>query len=310
MMDKVSPYDLSQTQEVVKSYCNIEALLPPHWSEDVVVANGIRLHYYRTGGNKPPLILLHGILDGALSWLRTAQALEQEYDVIMVDTRGHGLSERVGANFSQRLLVEDIVALIRTLRLDKPHLLGHSQGGTTGIFMAANYPELARSLIVEGWGDETAPANTDFAGSESYQAWFRRYLAWLEQLKTQSHTQQMLSGLSQLSPGAPLLPEEEYVPWVENCARLDLELVRYSINLWAEIAEVGREMVQALQRVTCPTLILKSAFFAQPGTAAYTQEEGSDQPNIKIIHFKNTGHLIHREQFELFIGVVKDFLKN
>jgi pimeloyl-ACP methyl ester carboxylesterase len=294
----------------VKGYRPIEAFLPPYWSEDVVAANGVRLHYYRTGGNKPPLVLLHGILDGSLSWLRTAQVLEQEYEVIMVDTRGHGLSERVGANFSQRFLVEDATAVIRALRLDKPHLLGHSQGGTTAIFVAANYPELARSLIVEGWGDETAPSNTDFAASESYQAWFRGYLAWLEQLKRQSHTERMLSALSQLPPGAPLLPEEEYVPWVENCARLDLELVRYSMNLWAEVAEVSREIVQALQRVVCPTLILKSAFFAQPGTSATIEEEASDQPNIKIIRFRNTGHLIHREQFELFIEVVKNFLKN
>lgn len=309
-MKEISPFGATQDQEAVKDYRSIEALLPSHWSEAEVVANGVRLHYYRTGGNKPPLVLLHGILDGALSWLRPAQALEQDYDVIMVDTRGHGLSERVGANFSQQLLVEDAAAAIRALRLDKPHLLGHSQGGTTGIFVTANYPELVRSLIVEGWGDETAPSNTDFAASESYQAWFRGYLAWLEQLKRQSHPERMLSALSQLPPGVPLLPEEEYIPWVENCARLDLELVRYSMNLWAEVAEIGREMVQALQRVVCPTLILKSAFFAQSGTTAYTQEEASDQPNVKVIHFKNTGHLIHREQFELFLGVVKDFLEN
>jgi pimeloyl-ACP methyl ester carboxylesterase len=82
------------------------------------------------------------------------------------------------------------------------------------------------------------------------------------------------------------------------------------MNLWAEVAEVSREIVQALQRVVCPTLILKSAFFAQPGTSATIEEEASDQPNIKIIRFRNTGHLIHREQFELFIEVVKNFLKN
>lgn len=48
----------------VKHYRTIEELLPSHWSESFVSANGLRHHYYRTGGEKPQLVLLHGFQTG------------------------------------------------------------------------------------------------------------------------------------------------------------------------------------------------------------------------------------------------------
>jgi len=83
----------------IRGYRPIEALVPPDWSEGDVSANGIRQHYYRTGAGsgKPPLLLLHGILAGGLTWLRVAKMLASDYDVIMLDARDHGRSEHVGA---------------------------------------------------------------------------------------------------------------------------------------------------------------------------------------------------------------------
>ena len=62
------------------------------WSTAICETNGINIHYTRTGGNKPPFILLHGLMTNGLCWTGLAQALEKEYDVIMPDARGHGRS--------------------------------------------------------------------------------------------------------------------------------------------------------------------------------------------------------------------------
>ncbi len=69
-------------QAIVKSYRAIEELVPAQWSEGDIYANGIRQHYYRTGGDKPALLLLHGFNEYAspknsngtttLSWLMRA----------------------------------------------------------------------------------------------------------------------------------------------------------------------------------------------------------------------------------------------
>ena len=94
------------------------------WSGSDASVNGIRLHYYRTGGDKPQIVLLHGFSENGLCWSRTARALEQNYDVIMVDARGHGLSAGPATGYSQELLTQDIVALIQELRLERPGLWG------------------------------------------------------------------------------------------------------------------------------------------------------------------------------------------
>jgi pimeloyl-ACP methyl ester carboxylesterase len=196
--------------------------------------------------------------------------------------------------------------VIRALRLSQPRVLGFSQGGTTGIHLADAYPDLVHALIVEGAG-ESDSASTDFTQSEGYQTWLSAYTSWLEQLKTQTHEERMVSALSQLPPGAPIPPEDEYVTWVENCARLDLELVRPGMTLWATLGVRVSEAAQAPQRVSCPVLIMKSSFFPQRGTPQSLQAETSDRSNIRIVRFVNTGHLIHREQFDQFITLVRGF---
>src|SRR6266436_978062 len=76
----------------VESYRPIAQLIPSHWTEGEVSANGIRQHFWRTGGAKQPLVLLHGILASGITWLRVARALERAYDLILPDASGHGRS--------------------------------------------------------------------------------------------------------------------------------------------------------------------------------------------------------------------------
>jgi pimeloyl-ACP methyl ester carboxylesterase len=62
------------------------------WQQGNIETGGLRLHYTRTGGAKPPVVLAHGFSDDGLCWTPVARALQAEYDVIMVDARGHGQS--------------------------------------------------------------------------------------------------------------------------------------------------------------------------------------------------------------------------
>ena len=88
----------------------------------------MRLHYYRTGhGDKPPLVLVHGFSDNGLCWSRTAHDLEAEYDVVMPDMRGHGLSARMRPGDDVDMAA-DLAGLIRGLGLTRPIVGGHSMG--------------------------------------------------------------------------------------------------------------------------------------------------------------------------------------
>jgi N-formylmaleamate deformylase len=70
------------------------------------------------------LLLLHGFNEYGPTWLRTARELERDYDVIMVDARGHGRSDGIASGFSSTLLVEDAAGIIRSLKLDRPRIIG------------------------------------------------------------------------------------------------------------------------------------------------------------------------------------------
>jgi len=104
----------------------------PTFKDDFIEANGIRQHYWRTGNRtKPALVLCHGITDNGLCWTPVARALEADYDVIMLDARGHGLSDAPESGYATADLAADLAAFIHALDLEKPAVLGHSMGGAT-----------------------------------------------------------------------------------------------------------------------------------------------------------------------------------
>ena len=61
--------------------------------EQDVSANGVRLHVYRTGTDKPPLVFAHGITDNGLCFLPIAEQLAEDFEIVLYDARGHGRSD-------------------------------------------------------------------------------------------------------------------------------------------------------------------------------------------------------------------------
>jgi pimeloyl-ACP methyl ester carboxylesterase len=115
------------------------------FSESYVQAHGLTIHFYCTGGdNKPAIILLHGVMDNGLGWISVARDLQGRFNVIMTDARGHGQTGGSMEGFSHALLADDVAAFIRALEMEKLYLFGHSMGAMTAAMVAANYPELER----------------------------------------------------------------------------------------------------------------------------------------------------------------------
>ncbi len=69
------------------------------------------------------------------------------------------------------------------------------------------------------------------------------------------------------------------------------------------------QIVQPILLQCRATAAMKSSFFPRPGAPQFVREEASGQPNIQIVRFENTGHLIHRDQFDQFVTLVQGFFK-
>jgi N-formylmaleamate deformylase len=119
-----------------------------NWMSGACEANGIHIHYLRTGGCKPPLVLLHGLTASGACWIPLARALEGEYDVVMPDARGHGNSSAPLNGYRYEDHAGDIVGFIQRLGLAAPVLLGHSMGGMTAAVVGSRIATVIRGVIL------------------------------------------------------------------------------------------------------------------------------------------------------------------
>ena len=110
------------------------------WSTGTCETNGINIHYTRTGGSKPPVILLHGLTANGACWTALAHAMERDYDVIMPDARCHGKSSVPDYGYRYEDHANDVVGLIEALRLSPASLIGHSMGGLVAAVVASRAP--------------------------------------------------------------------------------------------------------------------------------------------------------------------------
>ncbi len=296
----VGPHPMAQ---VVRGYRPLRELVPAHWKSGFAGAeDGARLHYTRTGGQKPALLLLHGVQANGLTWLRTAKALEANYDVVMPDFRGHGESARIPAEgISAELLVSDTTGLIRALELDRPFVVGHSMGADIAGRLAAAHPMRVVALV--------DPALRNFAAampktSDGPPPWIKPILETMQALRTQSHAERMVTGLRLLLPGTAVWEEADYVSYIDAQAQFDPRIFDHVVSLGYLF-----ESPEVISKITCPILLLTARPMMpgtdiQPGVAAFEKNWREGQH----IHFEDSGHAIMFEQFERFLNVLRRFL--
>jgi pimeloyl-ACP methyl ester carboxylesterase len=114
-----------------------------------VSVNGIDL-YYETYGQGEALLLLHGNAQTLDFLCLQIPVLAQHYQVIALDTRGHGQSGMGDEPYSFELFASDMDALLQLIGIDSAHVVGWSDGGTTGLVMAMRYPQRVKKLVTMG----------------------------------------------------------------------------------------------------------------------------------------------------------------
>lgn len=265
------------------------------WTDGQIRANGIHLHYYRTGGDKPQIVLLHGVTDSGLCWTRIAKVLEADYDVIMLDARGHGLSDPPLNGFGPEILTEDAAQAIRELHLDHPYLLGHSMGAATAAQLAATYPDLPKAILLEDppWHDfPPMPPTTE--KDDKPNPW----LTFLSSVKDQPPAERLANARKM----EPNWDEEELGPWVESKVQFNTASLQSGFRLtpWREV----------VSKISCPLLLITGD--PEKGAIVTAQDVADVQQqwqNGQSVHIAGAGHNIRRDRYDTYISTIQTFLK-
>ena len=122
----------------------------------MVPVNGVRV-WYAAFGHGSPVILLHGGLGNSNYWGFQVPALAQHYEVIVMDSRGHGRSTWDGKPITYHLMASDVIALMDALHIPKAAIVGWSDGAIIGLDIAIHHPERFSRLFAFG-------ANSNVAG--------------------------------------------------------------------------------------------------------------------------------------------------
>jgi pimeloyl-ACP methyl ester carboxylesterase len=109
---------------------------------------GIRIYWEINGSLGEPIVLVHGSWGDSQNWATVVPALSRSFRVLTYDRRGHSRSERPAGQGSVREDVADLATLLEELRHSPAHVVGNSFGASIVLRLAAERPELFRSLIV------------------------------------------------------------------------------------------------------------------------------------------------------------------
>jgi len=292
--------------------------IPDGWSDSYVYANGIRIHYYHAvpEPGKPVIVMVHGVTDIGLNWATLTEQLQDDYDIYMLDTRGHGLSDPFTATDDSSTLVKDVVELVNVMKFDKPILMGHSMGAATVMRLGAEYPDLARAIIM------LDPMLGRFPGARRAQASKPEEDAPAKPAQPKKQEPKSLS-VSMFGPPEKLVAQNNYdfddlvakchhdsPKWSDlDCQYWALSKKQYhgayTNEAWQVMSGVMRTG-NSLAKIPVPTLILKAD--ASPEQRKANKEAAKVMQKGKLVHIDDSGHNLHHDQLERTVEVLTEFL--
>ena len=225
-------------------------------------------------------------MTNGLCWTGLARALEREYDVIMPDARGHGKSSVPDYGYRYEDHANDVVGLIKALRLPPPILLGHSMGGMTAAVVASRKPNLLRGLILADPTFLSPKVQREVRDSDV----------------ADQHRKILNMSLDEVVEEARVRHPDRSSETLELLARARLQTSMAAFDVLTPPNPDYKVLVSAID---VPSLLV----FGDKGVVSSVVAEELQRlnPRFQVEQIPGAGHGVHYDQPERFAAVVKSF---
>jgi 3-oxoadipate enol-lactonase len=246
--------------------------------------------YYEIAGAGQAVVLIHGLGSSTRDWEAQVPELAKSYQVITLDLRGHGRSDRPAGPYQIPMFAADLAGLLEALGVASAHIVGLSLGGGVAFQFALDYPSMVRSLTLVN----TAPA---LGGApEQAEQEIARRVGIVQQLGMRAMGQALGPNLFPKPEQAGL--RETFVErWAENDPQAYIAATR---------SMLGWDVTGRLGSITCPVLVIASDQDYGPVSAkeAYRQL----MPRARLAVIPDAHHAVPMERPEAFNPVLAQFL--
>jgi pimeloyl-ACP methyl ester carboxylesterase len=284
--------------------------LPPGFADTFasryVDTGEVRLHAV-VGGEGPPLLLLHGWPESWYAWRMVMPALARDFEVIAVDQRGIGLSDKPAGGYDTGTLAADLVALMDALGHERFAVIGHDTGFAISYALAADHPDrVERAALLEIPGSPgAAPSPPVFVpGFINDRLWhlpFNRIDTLNEQLVT--GREKLFFGW-EFEAAAKKLPDDVIDYYVAGVTGPDA--LRASFEWYRALdATIAQDAQRKERRLTMPVLAIGGAasFGDHVGEAVSLVAD-----DVQSAVIPDTGHFLAEESPDELLATLTPFL--
>jgi esterase len=244
------------------------------------------------GNTGPIIIILHGLFGQNDNWTTIARKLSNSTHIFTLDLRNHGMSEH-SDDFNYKVMAEDVIETMDSLKIEECHILGHSMGGKVAMVCGQIAPSRFQSLIIADIGPKYySPHHQEIIkGLKSLN---------LETLSSRSEADEALKtyipdfGTRQFLLKNLSRKEDNYFEW-----RFNLDSIAKNIE------EIGSELENKI--VKLPSLFYKG------GKSRYILEEDKPAilklfPNAVFKTMEGAGHWMHAENPEEMVITILNWI--
>ena len=273
--------------------------------DEWITLNGLSFHYRDWGGSGQPVILLHGLASTCHIWDLVAPILSDDYAVVALDQRGHGLSAKPDHGYDFATVGNDLLALIRAKRMERPLIVGHSWGGDVALEFAVANPDVPTGLcFVDGGTIEPSARHENVEQAKERMAPPVFAGVTIKDFSDRVRGRQTLLSLEAheiILANFEVLEDKTIRAWLSRDNHL-----RIIETLWEHHPSA------LYSRVKCPVLVMPARQQGDPSTAERQSRRGESiakvaelLPVSKTVWLEDSIHDVPIQKPDLVAGVIK-----